>query len=360
MKKILILCVLVLHLAGVSAQVENKTVRRTYLWDVTLSMQGKAAGCPDIWDVVKQALVDEIRQVNDERTEIVIIPFQHRAIEEDMQRSMATPEGKQCLIQFVNNYKIPRLWSGSASAGHELAYGSNAKNATTMTKLYAPLRFCLDKVLTKDKVNVLELMTDGRSDFEDDDVAFKRLLLGEWCDIASERDIYTFYVMLAPMAKDTELENRSKACERFDIVDVTDGPIDVSIVELIAPKSISFNIHDDYKKPISLRFTKETAAALKSGFKVRAYMRENPFMSLDQVVDVAAADCSIQLKPKYLMTPDEMKDSMAAGMTDKVNIYFEPAPQMDSYPYSLIRVRDGVTDMKLICTHERKVTINWK
>ena len=43
------------------AQSENvKDVRQTYLWDVTLSMQGKAPGAPDIWDQVKDAIIADI------------------------------------------------------------------------------------------------------------------------------------------------------------------------------------------------------------------------------------------------------------------------------------------------------------
>lgn len=52
-----------------------KDVRQTYLWDVTLPMQGKAPGCPNIWEQVKEAIITDIQQISDDRTEIVVIPF---------------------------------------------------------------------------------------------------------------------------------------------------------------------------------------------------------------------------------------------------------------------------------------------
>ena len=156
MRKTTLLLFLSLLSLCIYAQDTTKLVRRTYLWDVTLSMMG-VGGTPNIWKTVQKALVDEIKQINEESTEIVIIPFQHKAISSDVKREMATPEGKERLIKFVSEYKLPKLWVGSATSGHEVSSASDKKGTTTMTKLYEPLKYCIDNILKPDKVNILEL-----------------------------------------------------------------------------------------------------------------------------------------------------------------------------------------------------------
>ena len=83
----------------------EKDERQIYLWDVTLSMQGKAPGAPNIWEEVKAAIIKDIRSINNDRTEIVVIPFQHKVLEE--WREPATAFGKNRLIEKINSYKIP-------------------------------------------------------------------------------------------------------------------------------------------------------------------------------------------------------------------------------------------------------------
>jgi hypothetical protein len=124
-----------------------------YLWDVTLSMQGKSKGCPDIWDEVKTAICNDIKRMNDESTEVIILPFQHRAIVESMVKDKATFQGKQRLIEYIKGYELPKLWLGSASNGSESKDGN-----TTMTAIYQPFKYCMDSLLHKDKKNIIEFL----------------------------------------------------------------------------------------------------------------------------------------------------------------------------------------------------------
>lgn len=76
MKKIFTTLIALASFSLAFAQSGNvKDVRQTYLWDVTLSMMGKAPGAPDIWEQVKEAIITDIQQISDDRTEIVVIPF---------------------------------------------------------------------------------------------------------------------------------------------------------------------------------------------------------------------------------------------------------------------------------------------
>ncbi len=102
MRKLLISFIATFAAFSIDAQnVQVKDTRQIYLWDVTLSMKGKAAGCPDIWDKVKVAMIDDIMQISDERTEIVVIPFQHKALE--TWTEIATPAGKAELVNRIKN-----------------------------------------------------------------------------------------------------------------------------------------------------------------------------------------------------------------------------------------------------------------
>ena len=125
--RIRLFAIIVLVLSGCSllfAQSGNvKDIRQTYLWDVTLSMQGKAPGAPNIWEQVKTAIITDIQQISDDRTEIVVVPFQHKALDE--WRQPATEAGKAALIAKIKAYKIP-------------LFPFNGR-MTTMTCLYEPL-----------------------------------------------------------------------------------------------------------------------------------------------------------------------------------------------------------------------------
>ena len=111
MNKLITLCVLLVAWGSLFAQTSQvKDVRQTYLWDVTLSMQGKAKNTdgtqtPDIWKQVKCAIIEDIKSIQDDRTEIVVIPFQHQALE--VWREYATESGKKILISKIEAYNIP-------------------------------------------------------------------------------------------------------------------------------------------------------------------------------------------------------------------------------------------------------------
>ena len=92
------------------ASAQEKEIRRIYVWDVTWSMQGQGSyidesgskvKTEDIWNEVKNAIIEDIKGIYDKTTEIVIIPFQHRLILEHMKEAFADEQGKKQLIDFV-------------------------------------------------------------------------------------------------------------------------------------------------------------------------------------------------------------------------------------------------------------------
>ena len=158
-----------------------------------------------------------------------------------------------------------------------------------------------------DKTNFLEFMTDGVSDFENDRNQFEELVRN-WCSMAEAKNLYAFYVMLTPQARNDQIK-RVNQCDRLKMVDPTDGPVVISLQELTPPEKISFNTHDDYGKPFTLKLSSSTSAVLKNGYKVRITSSENPYIHVDEVCEVSPADMSISF------TPEQMKELLPKQST---------------------------------------------
>lgn len=337
MRKALLTLIALASITLAFAQSGNvKDVRQTYLWDVTLSMQGKAPGAPDIWDKVKEAIITDIQQISDDRTEIVVIPFQHKALDE--WREPATAAGKAALVAKIKAYKIPLHNFGG--------------KMTTMTCLYEPLQYVVDKVLTADKVDVVKLMTDGipdehQKEYED--------LLGRWCSIAKQKDAYGFYIMLTSqaVAGQTVLE-KIDPC-RFDAIDVAAlGGTDVSLLMLTPQQSIAFNVREDYGKDMTIKFAHSGSGTLQEGYKVHVYSYENSYVKIDQVVELKD-DYTVTVKAQYLMSQTEMMSTLSIEENEKVFLYSEPANGMDELPFAMTRILETPTTVEMINKPEKTV-----
>ena len=104
MKNTKYLCCLIFALiAGTARGDSYKDIRMTYLWDVTLSMKGYN-GSPNIYDKVVTAMIKDIESITNERTEIVVVPFQNSKYC-DVWKEFATPQGKANLKSKIKAYK---------------------------------------------------------------------------------------------------------------------------------------------------------------------------------------------------------------------------------------------------------------
>ena len=327
-----------------------KDVRQTYLWDVTLSMQGKAKNSdgtptPNIWNQVKSAIIDDIQQISDDRTEIVVIPFQHKALDE--WRGFATEAGKQELIARIQGYSIPLFTKEDGKI-----IPAKGKGGSTWTCLYEPLQYVVDKVLSPDKVDVLKLMTDG---IPDEHPAEYEALLGRWCQIAKEKDAYGFYIMLTSQAVEgkTVLE-KINPC-RFDAIDVANlGGTDVSLLVLTPQQNIAFNVREDYGKEITIKYAHNGSGKLQAGYKVHVYSYENSYVQIDDVVELKE-DYTVTVKAKYLMSQTEMISTLSIEENEKVFLYSEPADGMDVLPYAMTRILETPTTVEMINKPEKTV-----
>lgn len=316
-----------------------KDIRQTYLWDVTLSMKGKAAGCPNIWDKVKASMIDDIKQISDERVEIVVIPFQHKALE--TWREYATPAGKESLIQKIKGYSLPLFEFGG--------------KMTTMTDLHAPLQYCVDNVLSADKVDILKLMTDGVSDMNQDKY---EAFLRRWCQIAKQKDAYGFYIMLTDAAKAGLTTLRQIDPCRFEPVDVSQmGGTTISVLALAPQATYAFNVRDDYGKAITLKFTPSGNGNIPTGYKVHVYSFENEYIQFDEVVELGS-DYTVTVKAEYLMAKSQMMSTLPVDENARIFFKAEPADGMDEMPYATTQILDNPTTCEMINKPEKTVRFN--
>lgn len=313
-----------------------KDMRQTYLWDVTLSMKGKVAGCPNIWEKVKVAMIEDIRQITDERTEIVVVPFQHKALQ--TWREYATPLGKESLIQRIKDYELPLFEFGG--------------RMTTMTDLYAPLQYSVDNILSSDKVDILKLMTDGVSDMNQDKY---ENLLHSWCKIAKEKDAYGFYIMLTDAAKAGLLTLKKIDPCRFEPVDVSQmGGTTISVLALVPQSNFAFNVRDNYGKDIILKLSPNGNGKIPSGYKIHIYTITNPYIHFDEVVELNS-DFSVSIKPEYILSQSEMMSNLPIDTNEKIFFKIEPAEGMEEMPYATTQILDIVTTCEMINKPEKTV-----
>lgn len=337
MRRFIVVLFSILSALGLYAQSGNvKDVRQTYLWDVTLSMQGKAPGAPDIWDEVKAAIISDIMAISNDRTEIVVVPFQHKALDE--WRETATAAGKAKLIAKIKSYKIPR-------------FNFNGR-MTTQTCLYEPLQYVVDNVLSEDKVDILKLMTDGIPDEHKHEY---EELLQRWCFIAKEKDAYGFYIMLTSQAAEGRIVMDNVRPCRFDVVDVTDlESVNVSPLVLTPQRCISINIKDDFGKDIRISFSRSDAGEYQPGYKVHVYSHANEYLKVDQVVELKD-DYTLVVTPEYLMSYEAMHKALPVDENLTVFLQAEPSEGMDELPFAMTRILDSPTALELINKLEKTV-----
>lgn len=191
--------------------------RRVYYLDCSFSMVKLG-----LWDKVRDNLKCAIDNINDETTEIVVIPFANNISENPTLKPMkefATSSGKNKLKVQISALPKP--------------------NVHTMTYHYIPLRdFCNCRV-DDSRVTYMFLMTDG----EDEDKKNETLnyWLPQWGAKYGNKNVYGFYVMLHGQAANKEID---KVCNSQDhLWKVATADVNINLVRLQA--SAIFNAKND-------------------------------------------------------------------------------------------------------------------
>ena len=165
---------------AVEAQVLKE--RRVYYLDCSFSMVSNK-----LWEPVRENLKLAIDKVNDETTELIVIPFADNASTKPTLRpikALATEDGKKQIKSKIDALEI---------------------NKKTMTYHYIPISDFYSLRANSDRVTYMFLMTDGQD--EDPLQRTRKVLLPQWGKQFVNKNVFGFYVMLHNSAKDKKLED---------------------------------------------------------------------------------------------------------------------------------------------------------
>lgn len=310
---------------SIFAQGQFKDVRQTYLWDVTLSMKGYN-GAPNIYDKVVEMMIKDIQSISNERTEIVVIPFQDKELE--VWREFATPQGKAAIIRQISNYKNENV---------------------TNTCISAPLQYTTDKVFSADKIDIMKLMTDGN-----DNVDPSKLLsiLNRWCELAKQKDAYGYYILLTDAAKNNDLSLVLRGVCNFEEIDASqmlNGIADIRQLNSAWGEGVLINIRDEYNTPKRISFNVYSGdGSIPAGYKIHLHTRPNDYVEIDEVAEIQT-DNSIEIHPHFLKSQQTLMDELPTEyLFRNIVLEYEPTPEMASDPkFVFTRIVDNTTAVML-------------
>ena len=188
-----------------------------------------------IWNKVRDNLKNAIDNINDETTELIVIPFAYDNKHHSQLQaisSAATNHGKKLLKE-----RIDALIS--------------SKN--TMTYHSDPLNDFFSHRVNPQRVTYLFFMTDGQNEEKPD--RFLPMLNG-WQKRYAGKNVYGFYVMLNEAAKNTDVEKVIEKQENLWKVETAD--VDINLIRL--QSHAVFNARNDeyFELPIYGRFQGKT------------------------------------------------------------------------------------------------------
>lgn len=285
-----------------------KNERRIYLWDVTLSMKGFEGKTPDIYEEVVKAIKTDINSISDEDTEIIVLPFQTSILEEWKEK--ATEQGKKNIIQKIEKYK---------------------NNQVTNTNICLPLTTVMQKYISKEKRNVLLLLTDGKhtptAEYPKDCLIE---LIRQWCEFASQNDSYAFYVMLTQFAKDEELIRVINESCRINAVEGTN----INFIELYPYTIGKYNIKDDEGKTWLAKVESKKNIRIPDGIKIKLKVIDDKYFDVDTIVDLKDYSFKFNLRQRY--TYEELKEILPDEENRHVRIAISIANQQEFPLVSLL------------------------
>lgn len=159
--------------------------RRVYYLDCSYSMVQKK-----IFDPVCEDLINAINSVNDEKTELMVIPFAKDSTPFSPDKlkpfsALADESGKAKLVNAINALGEP--------------------SRSTMTYLRDPLCDFYARRVAPSKVTYMFLMTDGQNEEKPESLFLNELR--RWGDMFGTKNVYGFYVMLDKEAKNPAIED---------------------------------------------------------------------------------------------------------------------------------------------------------
>ena len=250
LNKIVGLMLLALFVIPMKAQTYLQE-KRIYLVDVTKSMAGKGVvPTPNIFNQVKQNLIEAISELEDKHTEIVVIPFTnkpHQAIQGYMSQ-------KDSLIRVLNSLDLKQG-------------DTNIADAWTMGISY----------LDSTKVNYMFLLTDGLHNCGPTKVDFFAKLR-QWESIRNKKYFFAFYVMLTENALDQQIRTIADSTAQMWCIQ----SLNIKAALIRTSLEQKSNIYEN--KTININFISNNSKVFVDDLGVQFSIQENPFYSLTPTI----------------------------------------------------------------------------
>lgn len=261
--------------------------RYTYLWDVTISMVGAGDNNPDIYDEVRDLIIKDMRSIPDNPdTEIYIVAF----------RGNLEGKGYKVWKGVAKDYSKDELAKAMMdfTTSREKNVAKNPDSGNTNT--YTALKYAVDNIFTKDRVDYAKIMTDGGCDQKK---SFHELL-DDWCSVKERLNVYAYYITLTPKARayKGELElHVDSLC--FYIEDGLDAIQNVRQLNLINLNS-EYNLMTDRNKDIVLKFRVSLGdGKIEPGMKIKCETDNSegePFY-INQIVPFDEKGNTVRIRP---------------------------------------------------------------
>lgn len=214
MRRILVILIFSTFAHCVFSQVLKE--RRVYYLDCSYSMVTNG-----IWNSVRDNLKKAIDNVNDETTELLVIPFADNSLPNPTLKPIsefATAAGKNNLKSMIDDLPM---------------------NKNTMTYHYIPICDFYDNRVGNNRVTYMFLMTDGQD--EDPRQRSLKQLLPQWGAKFGGKNVYGFYVMLDKKATNSAIDNVIKQQDHLWKVETAD--VNINLVRL--QSTAIFNAKND-------------------------------------------------------------------------------------------------------------------
>ena len=299
MRRLLLFLALCIFFITVSSQVLKE--RRVYYLDCSFSMVTPNK----IWDKVCDNLTNAIENVEDETTELIVVPFafdnqHHNAL--NAYKELATPQGKANLKNKIRSIK---------------------PNKSTMTYHSDALKDFYNNQIAPDRVNYMFFMTDGQNEEKPDPMPN---LLKQWGGRYQGKNVYGFYVMLHNSAGSPVTEGVIESQPQLWKVKTAD--VNINLIRL--QNHAVFNARNDkyfdlpiYGKADGKNFTVSINGTApysvnkveKKGDRLRIYLSHG---------DVHQLPVSLNVPLKITMTGGGPYDFL---VTETVNVKCESKPE---------------------------------
>ena len=339
-----------------------KKERRIFLWDVTISMVGATqnSSCPkaqkrtnpdyaynegfpnynagkDIFDETRDKLVKMIYQIQNESTEIIVLPFRDGIVGEF--KANATATGKEQLKGQIMN------WNDLHSGG---------------TFTATCLKDAVNKYFTKDKINRLFLLTDGEPSGNEGSQLLS--YIKNWRGIKETKgsSSYLVYVMLTDEAYNEDIVEVGKnSGGDITVTKNFNEPVWLTIghsTSIHVRDFLDGKISNNGKGSFEVPYTFITGNQIPENSVFHFAVEENDYLTIDPSAQVRPSDGKFTV-------PFSLKQDLAyclANLPQAYNLVLTATCTKDPNSNENITITgSNVVEIALVIKSEPRVKISW-